>query len=54
MRKSKNKSKRESGEKNSRQLVAKAEAASQKRPEIYPQTSALTLKHFNRRIEKSP
>ena len=54
MRKSKNKSKRESGEKkNSRQLVAKAEAASQKRPRISSPDVALTLKHFNRRIEKS-
>ena len=54
VRKSKNKSKRESGEKkNSRQLVAKAEAASQKRPRISSPDVALTLKHFNRRIEKS-
>jgi hypothetical protein len=54
VRKSKNKGKRESGEKkNSRQLAAKAEAASQKASKISSPDVTLTLKHFNHRIEKS-
>jgi hypothetical protein len=54
VRKSKNKSKREPGEKRiSRPLVAKAEPAPQKRAKISPPDVELTLKHFNRRIEKS-
>ena len=55
MRKSKNNSKGQSGGKrNSRQLVTKADPAPQKRAKISPPDVALTLKHFNRRIEKSP
>lgn len=58
MRKSKTKGQRDSGEKKgSRQLVAKTERPTQKRKLLAkssPPDIALTLKHFNRRIDKSP
>ena len=54
MRKSKNNNKGPTGEKrNSRQLITKAKSAPQKPAKIAPPDVALTLKHFNRSIEKS-
>lgn len=57
MRRNKTKSERGAGEKKtSRQLIVRTEPASQKRKVVVktsPPDVALTLKHFNRRIEKS-
>ncbi len=55
MRKNKNNRKGQFGERRqARQSVTKAEPAPQKPAKISPPDVALTLKHFNRRIEKSP